>query len=227
MLLLFNGPPGSGKDEACLHFMKKGFKHLSFKEELFKETLKFFGVSKGWFMKGYNDRSIKEKPVPELKVNGVALSRRDAMIYVSEKYIKPKYGNDFFGRQLSTHIKDDMNICISDGGFIEELHPVINTVGADNIAIVQLTRDGCDFSSDSRRYFDGSLVEQFIIGKPTDIPTSHVLTQKFPVRIYRIHNNGSIDQFREILNTIYEKERNEQPNKESKAESVLGKPLRP
>lgn len=226
MLLLFNGPPGSGKDEACLHFMKKGFKHLSFKEELFKETLKFFGVSKGWFMKGYNDRSIKEKPVPELKVNGVALSRRDAMIYVSEKYIKPKYGNDFFGRQLSSHIKPNMQVCISDGGFVEELHPVINTVGADNIAIVQLTRDGCDFSSDSRRYFDGSLVEQFIIGKQTDIPDRHVLTPKFPVRMYRIHNNGSIDQFRQVLNTIYEKERNEHRNQETKAESIPGESLR-
>lgn len=210
MIVVFNGPPGTGKDEACLYFIKKGYTHLSFKEELFKETFKFFGVSKGWFMKGYNDRSIKETPAPELKVNGASLSRRDAMIYVSEKFIKPKYGDEYFGIQATKNIKNGHNYCFSDGGFVSELVPIINKVGVENICIIQLTRKGCDFSSDSRRYFYGEMVEEFIIGSKTEISKSHILPQKFPIRTYCIHNNGNLNQFRDVLDKIHEKEKDDQ-----------------
>jgi hypothetical protein len=209
-VIIFNGPPGSGKDAACEFFTTYGFEHLSFKEELFKETFKFFNVSKEWFMQGYNDRSTKEKNVPELQVNGVMLSRRDAMIYVSESYIKPKYGTDYFGLQSSKHILPNRNYCFSDGGFASELIPIINKIGLGDICIVQLTRDGCDFSSDSRRYIDGEMIQEYVICKKTEISKMHVLTQKFPIRTYRIHNNGNIEQFKTILHKIYEKESDEQ-----------------
>lgn len=213
MIIIFNGPPGAGKDEACLYLKKLGYKHLSFKDELFKETFKFFGVSKGWFMKGYENRSIKEKPVPQLKVSGNMLSRRDAMIYVSEKYIKPKYGNDYFGKQLAKHINKEGNFSVSDGGFAEELVPIINKVGTDNIVLVQLTRDGCDFSSDSRRYFNGDLIQEFILGGETSIAEEHILSKKFPIRTYRVHNNGTVNEFHMALNSIHEKENNVKENK--------------
>ena len=208
MIVIFNGPPGTGKDEACLFFQSKKFIHLSFKEELFKATFEYFGVTKDWFMEDYNNRAVKEKPVPELKINGIDLSRRDAMIYVSEKYLKPKYGNDYFGLQASKNIEANVDYCFSDGGFIDELLPIINKVGTDNICIVQLTRKGCDFSSDSRRYFDGEMIEEYIINDKTEISNLHILARKFPIRTYRIHNNGNIGQFKEALNKIYEKENN-------------------
>lgn len=208
-VIIFNGPPGTGKDAACLFFQNLGYKHLSFKEELFRETFKFFGVSKGWFMKGYEDRSIKEKPVGQLRVSGTALSRRDAMIYVSEKYIKPKYGKDYFGKKLSEHMTKDGLFCVSDGGFQEELTPIINKFGAESITLVQLTREGCDFSSDSRRYFNGNLVQEFILGKETPIVKCHFLPDQFPIRTYRVHNNDSIESFRRTLQTIHEKESND------------------
>lgn len=208
-IIIFNGPPGTGKDAACLLFQSLGYTHLSFKEELFKETFKFFGVSKGWFMKGYENRSIKEKPVPQLKVNGQKLSRRDAMIYVSEKYIKPKYGKDYFGVQLSKHITSDGLFCISDGGFQEELSSIINKFGAEIITIIQLTREGCDFSSDSRRYFNGNLIQEFILGKETPIIKSHFLPDQFPIRTYRVHNNDSIESFHRTLQIIHEKGNND------------------
>lgn len=213
MIVIFNGPPGAGKDEACLFFKQLGYKHLSFKEELFKETFKYFNVSAEWFMNDYNNRSVKEMPVEELKVDGVQLSRRDAMIYVSEKYIKPKFGSDYFGQQLSNHIDKDGNFSVSDGGFIEELTPIINRVGADNIILVQLTREGCDFSSDSRRYFNGNLVKEFVLDKETPISAEHVLTKKIPIRTYRVHNNGTVKEFHMALNSIHEKESNVKENK--------------
>lgn len=207
MNFIFNGPPGSGKDEAC-RFLKTnyGYKHLEFKDQLFKETFKFFGVSKGWFMKGYNDRSVKEKPVPQLKVNGTSLSRRDAMIYVSEKVIKPKYGKDYFGSKTAELLDLSTDYCFSDGGFVEEIHPLINKLGRDKIRIVQLYRTGCSFSSDSRNYIDGVLTEEFGAKDP-DVLIQNSEPQ-IPIRMYRIHNNTSVSDFHQMIKEILRKEAN-------------------
>ena len=131
------------------------------------------------------------------------------MIYVYEKFIKPKYGEDYFGKRLSDQMTNTGLFCVSDGGFQEELTPIINKFGAGSITLVQLTREGCDFSSDSRRYFDGILVEEFILGKETPLVKCHLLPTKFPIRTYRVHNNDSIESFHRTLQTIHEKESND------------------
>ena len=206
MIVICNGPPGSGKDAACLFFQEIGYKHLSFKDKLFSETIKYFNVSSKWFMEGYFQREIKERPDPLLKVDGKSLSRREAMIYVSEKYIKPRYGKGYFGDALSNSIDKNFDYCVSDGGFEEELLSVINKIGTENITLIQLTRDGCDFSSDSRKYFNGKLIEEYVLNKKTDINDFHFLPRHFDIRTYRVHNNGTIDEFRETLKKIHEKE---------------------
>lgn len=207
MIIIFNGPPGTGKDEVCLFLKNKmNFKHIEFKDTLFDETCNYFDVSKNWFMTGYSDRSIKERK--EVALGG--RSRRDALIYVSEDVIKPKHGKDYFGVKVCERIEKGVNYCFSDGGFKEEILPIINIVGTNKICLVQLTREGCDFSSDSRRYLNGNLVEEFVLGKKTSINKSHILPEKFSIRTYRIHNNGSVKQLHETIETIYEKEYNVQ-----------------
>jgi hypothetical protein len=202
MIILFNGPPGSGKDAAADFFKESGFKHLSFKYQLYKETIKYFDVEEKWFMDGYKDRSEKEKPSFLLN----HMSRREAMIHVSEQVIKPKQGLDYFGKQVANEINLTKNYAISDGGFIDELIPVINKVGAENFVLVQLVREGCSYSSDSRRYLDGNLYEQFILSYEIPIEKKYILPHKFDVKMYRIQNNGTLEAFYEVLNSIYEKE---------------------
>ena len=173
-------------------------------------------------MEGYENRDIKEKPMPQLKVSGKSFSRRDAMIYVSEQFIKPKYGKDYFGKQLSKQMTPEGLFCVSDGGFQEELSPIINKFGAESITIIQLTREGCDFSSDSRRYFNGNLVQEFMLGKETPIIKCHFLPDQFPIRTYRVHNNDSIESFHRTLQAIHEKESNDRKINQ-KAEGVTDK----
>ena len=116
MIVIFNGPPGSGKDEAASLFKETfGFQNLSFKYQLFKETIAHFEVDKAWFMEGYDDREVKEKKEFALK----DMSRREAMIHVSEDIIKPKNGKDYFGRMVAEEIEDGKNYAIADGGFTE------------------------------------------------------------------------------------------------------------
>ena len=198
MIILFNGPPGSGKDHAADYCKQYNFKHLSFKYQLFKETIKYFNVEEKWFMDGYNDRSQKEVKTSELG----NMSRREAMIYVSEEKIKPRMGLDYFGKLVASEIDFEIDYCISDGGFIDELIPVVEKVGNDNFILVQLTRDGCDFSSDSRRYFDGNVVQEYALGSETKIENKYVLPHKFNVSTYRVHNNGSVAEFEEALEDI-------------------------
>jgi hypothetical protein len=214
MIILFNGPPGSGKDAAADFFKEKGFKHLSFKYQLFKETIAFFGVDEQWFMQGYKDRSIKEKPEDWLD----GMSRREAMIYVSEEITKPAFGQDFFGKLVADEIDLNKDYCVSDGGFIDEVAPVINKVGSDKFVLVQLTREGCDYSSDSRRYLDGNLFHEYVNTHTTPIEKKYVLPHKFDVKMYRIHNNGSIGTFYEVLKDIYEKEVNGTGKQEQRKE---------
>ena len=202
MIILFNGPPGTGKDAAADFFKERGFKHLSFKYQLYQETIKYFGVDEKWFMNRYKNRDEKEVPTPLLNY----MSCREAMIHVSEDIIKPKHGLDYFGNQVANEIDLNKDYCISDGGFIDELIPVINKVGSENFVLVQLTREGHDYSSDSRRYLDGNLYKEFVISQPTPIENKYVLSHKFQVKMYRIHNNGTLGAFYEVLKDIYEKE---------------------
>ena len=200
MIVIFNGPPGSGKDEAASYYKENfGFGNLSFKYQLFKETIAHFGVDRDWFMEGYEDRSSKER-------NEVVLgdrSRREALIHVSEDIIKPTKGKAYFGEQVAAEIEDNNHYAIADGGFVEELAPLIERVGAENIVIVQLTREGHDYSSYSRRYFNGILFKEYTINGATTIDKQYVLPEELNIRTYRIHNNGSIRNFHSALTDIY------------------------
>ena len=202
MIVLFNGPPRSGKDAGADYFKRNyGWKHLSFKYQLYKETCKYFGCDYEWFMERYDDRSVKEVP----HVNLGHMSCREAMIYVSEQVIKPKRGLDYFGQLVANEIDLTKDYAISDGGFVDELIPVVEKVGSKNFVLVQLTRDGEDYSSDSRRYFQGSRIEhEYVLGnKYTEIDKKYVLPQVFDVNMYRIHNNGSLQDFNNTLEKIY------------------------
>jgi len=204
LIVLFNGPPACGKDHAADYFKAQGYKHLSFKYQLFKETIKYFNVGEKWFMERYNDRSLKEVPTYWLG----NMSCREAMIYVSEEKIKPRKGLDYFGKLVADEIDVSKDYAISDGGFIDELLPVVEKVGKENFRLVQLTREGHDFSSDSRRYFDGNITKEYVLNKPTNVEKKYVLPHKFDVISYRVHNNSSLSDFNGALKEIYENEIN-------------------
>lgn len=200
MIVIFNGPPGSGKDEAASYFKENfGFGNLSFKYQLFKQTIEHFEVNEEWFMEGYDNREVKEKKEVALGDR----SRREAMIYMSEDIIKPREGKDFFGRCVAEEIEEGKIYALADGGFYEEIIPIVEKVGAENVVLVQLTRIGHDFSSDSRRYFNGILFKEYTINSATAIDKQYVLPEELNIRTYRIHNNGSIRNFHSALTDIY------------------------
>lgn len=92
-----------------------------------------------------NDSETVETPL---------VSVREAMIDFSEKFMKPNFGQDIFGRLLYSRCVEQtmfyQHFIIDDSGFSPEAQYVISKVGQDSCQLVRLHRNGCDFSSDSR-----------------------------------------------------------------------------
>jgi hypothetical protein len=204
LIIIFNGPPQSGKDQSC-DFLKKemGFSHAFFKKVLIEETINYFGVTYEWFMSTYDQKMPDGTLVKDMRKSELGgRSRRNALIHVSEEVFKPLHGKDYFGVKMAESLNPNLNYCCSDGGFTEEILPIINKLGNENVILVQLTRDGSDFSKDSRRYINGILHSEYVNGHRTEIKENEVLSEKLNLKMYRIHNNGSLDELNETIKKI-------------------------
>lgn len=181
-IVLLNSPANVGKSKAMEYMKEKGLNltYASCKEPLHKATMALFGVHEERYWGIYNDRDLKEKPLPEFLINlpfsdftqlenvsgflGLSgfneLSIRKAMIYTSEVIMKPRFGSDVFGRIRANSLEDGkVYIDDSAAGFdangeirADEITPLIERVGQDNILLIRIHREGFDFSGDSRRY---------------------------------------------------------------------------
>lgn len=199
-VFIFNGPPNSGKDFICSKLKSDyGFRHLEFKAQLFEDTCNYFSVSRHWFDKGYT-RETKE--ISERLLGG--RSRRDALIYVSENIMKKKYGEDYYGLKLAQVVNSiEDNICISDGGFSDEMGKLLEIVDK-KVFLLRVYREGCDFSKDSRSYvktFNTNMVIKHGVG---DYSVTHRYTQdtlNFPF-VVDYYNNGNEDDISEFLRVM-------------------------
>ena len=200
MIIMVNGPPNSGKDAVCEYLKTNGYIHKEMKQGLYRETCDHFGVSYEWFMSGYT-RDRKETPEPELR----GLTRRQAMIIVSEDIIKPTYGDGYFGKLVVEDMKEDHDFCFSDSGFVSEVDQIINKFGKDEVIFIRLYRDGSNFSNDSRRYIKFENLEgTYICGHETDVREHEdfFFPDKVNVSGYIVHNNGGIEELYSVITDI-------------------------
>lgn len=151
-VVVFNGPPRSGKDTLAA-FIRGATqaKPMEFKRKLIELALMISGVSSSdwefWYQKD------KEEPHNDLGGH----SCRSFLIMVSEEMIKPHMGSDYFGLAAANELEMYLpghGVVFTDSGFPAELQCVVDVVGADNVIVVQLHREGTDFSGDSRAYLN-------------------------------------------------------------------------
>lgn len=174
-VVILNGPPLSGKDEGCKYLVRVfGGNHKEFKNALFKLTKAFFNIDDEMWQWFYT-RVNKECPSESLIINGKSYSPRQALIHVSENVVKPLLGQDFFGNSLANDLEEGLNF-VSDGGFPSEIQPLVDNVGASNVLILRLFREGCSFDGDSRNYINYDQVSK-------------------GVTIEDLYNNGSLEQY--------------------------------
>lgn len=147
-VIIFNAPPDCGKDFLSDYLVADmGAKKNEFKATLRKLVMYIYGIEEELYWAIYNNRILKEMP---LKLFG-GKSMRDLHIEVSEDVIKPFYGKSYFGDRAADLLTlGEVNV-FADGGFVEELLPVVHKVGHANVLIVRLRGEG-SFAGDSRGY---------------------------------------------------------------------------
>lgn len=150
-VILFNGPPGCGKDTAAEAIRREyhGARHMKFAAAVKDGTHVIFGLDCA------TDafERVKNEPSPEFG----GLTPRQAYIIFSEKAIKPAFGVARFGLATARRILGAQDsgatlVALSDCGFNEEIEPVAGAVGRENMLLVRIFRPGCDFRNDSRNH---------------------------------------------------------------------------
>lgn len=196
-VILFNAPPRAGKDIAVDYlynhitlyyniitynlFDYALVEHIKLAKTLKDGVHMLLGL--GHLKTDYYEAA---KDTPSNAFMGA--TPRQAYINCAESFLKPMFGDDIFGnifvnqlkklQALETH-KNEIIVLCSDLGFESEAKPIIKYVGADNILLLKLMRNGCDYNNDSRR----------------DISLKGVTTIGY-------HNNGTKDDLYHWLKTV-------------------------
>lgn len=174
-IIILNSPPNSGKDTIAKAISERtGASHSEFKHHLYQCTATLFNVPIEHLRTIATDRDTKEELTPLLELPALQfrklkeiiggrvlgddeglcwmLSPREALIYTSECVFKPAMGKDYFGKIAADNIDMDVGAVFSDGGFNEELEPILEQHGEKNVFVVQFSREGTSFDGDSRNY---------------------------------------------------------------------------
>lgn len=204
VVVICNGPPGSGKDAICEYLIKEGFGHIEFKKQLFLDAINHYGVDPDWFFSGY---TREKKDLPESLLGGI--SRRESLIHVSENISKKIFGNDYYGKLAANTMNLNVNYCISDGGFVEELSHIINKFSKEDIIMLRLYREGSTYEGDSRKYINcDNQLDTYICGYETDV--SELINQSFDISVdlncVTIHNNGTLYDLYNVIGKIVRKQ---------------------
>lgn len=183
-LILFNGPPRSGKDTSAamaMNFLAEkscfgayGY-HYRFAEPLKDAVHALFGLA--WVdTEHFNDQKSTKLDIL------FGMTPRAAYIWLSEQCAKPKFGNDFFAKVAVNRLKNfaSATVVISDCGFQPEVDVLINEFGRENVHVIHVHRMGCDYKEDSRGYI-----------KHPDLD-----------HMYFLRNDGTMEHLREDVYTI-------------------------
>lgn len=210
-IVIFNAPIGAGKDISAdyLHEYFQSGQRLSFKESLYEDTAGYFDIDVKDLVERHTDRSLKEIPsemFPKYKKHSLKqyffallfiigavfnnrylmslgyYSSREALIHVSEDIMKPKYGQDYYGRKFLEKVENspERYVFTSDGGFADEAIPLLDK--GYNVHIVKLERSGATFEGDSRTLLNEDDFKDYS-----------------NIKFTTISNNGSLDELYENI----------------------------
>lgn len=151
----FNGPPRSGKDTLAQmleeHMRKQGVPSARIRQDSLSMPLRHIAYAMtGWGgeVDGPNYEKFKEQYFDEFLKGG-----RHVMIDVSERFLKPVYGEQIMAKMLlRRHIGFDAVVLVRDMGFQCEVNPLRQWTGGRNLYLVNVERPGCDFTNDSREW---------------------------------------------------------------------------
>lgn len=161
-IFILNAPPRTGKDTVARYMYEmpgnivSPVLSASFKTPIFNIFYASVPVSVGRECDELYDTDWKDTPHALLNNK----SPRELFIHISETYIKPFFGNDYFGKYVAEFIRDNEGLVgespwvIPDGGFDKEVE-ILRDIFGDRVVVVQITRPGFEsFGKDSRRFIN-------------------------------------------------------------------------
>lgn len=151
----FNGPPRSGKDTMARmlaeHMDSQGVT-LPVREVSLSMPLRRIAYS----MVGYEGRHLEGPDYEDFKgthFSAFGKTGRELMIDVSEKFLKPSYGQAIMAKLLIQDLGDFPGVAlVRDTGFQTEAETLSDFVGNRNFFVVRVGRSGCNFTNDSREW---------------------------------------------------------------------------
>lgn len=156
-IVAFNGPPRSGKDTMARmlaeHMDSQGV-YLPLIETSLSTPLRRLAyqmVGREYIPETYE--AFKLEVFPQFN----NATGRQLMIDVSERFLKPCYGESIMANMLLGELAEigfpqDGIVLVRDSGFQCEVNPLIDAVGPDNLYVVRVDRAGCTFDGDSREW---------------------------------------------------------------------------
>ena len=133
-LFAFNGPPRSGKSSAAAYLARfYGFRRYELARRLKLTYCSMIGIS-----------------IAQLERD--KFRHRGGLIDLSDNYIKPRFGDDFYAQTVITELNSHVphNTIITDLGKTIEQKTL--EAAFPNMITVYFSRPGCDFSGDNREY---------------------------------------------------------------------------
>jgi hypothetical protein len=141
-VVLLCGPPGCGKDTAGEILRKAHAPYVP--------VLKFAGA-----LKAATHALFGRPELPIDAFEGPAKEQPNEIFFA----VKPVFGDQFFGRVMVATLayvsaQGASMAVITDSGFPGEAQPTAEAVGADDVLLIHLHRDGCTYAGDSRSYWE-------------------------------------------------------------------------
>lgn len=160
----FNGPPQVGKDTMARmlaeHMDSQGVT-LPVKEVSLSMPLRRIAYA----MVGWEGRPLDGEPYEDFKTTHFSAfwrTGRELMIDVSEKFLKPCYGQTIMAKLLIQDLGSFPGVVlVRDMGFQVEAETLRGFVGKHNFCGARVVRSGCDFSNDSREWVTHSQLNVF------------------------------------------------------------------
>lgn len=155
-IFILNAPPQTGKDTIAAEVLRRtDAGTCAMKDPMFQVFCATVGLGYYEFMELYETPGWKDSP--QGITNGE--TPRELMIHISENFVKPFFGDDYYGKALAKQIEDVENQLdgqrswvIPDGGFQGEFD-AFKRIHGDRVILIRMEREGKrEFSGDSRNW---------------------------------------------------------------------------